>query len=60
LERQQIMLESYCAAKGWQTETIKDLGSGMNYRKKGLKNLLDNSSYALEPRINDLERKKLS
>ena len=41
LERQQIMLESYCAAKGWQTETIKDLGSGMNYRKKGLKNLLD-------------------
>jgi predicted site-specific integrase-resolvase len=41
LERQQIMLETYCAAKGWQTETIKDLGSGMNYRKKGLKKLLD-------------------
>ena len=41
LERQHIMLEAYCAAKGWQTETIKDLGSGMNYRKKGLKKLLD-------------------
>jgi predicted site-specific integrase-resolvase len=41
LERQQIMLESYCAAKGWQTETIKDIGSGMNYGKKGLKKLLD-------------------
>ncbi|GBC61150.1 IS607 family transposase [Desulfonema ishimotonii] len=32
LERQQIMLESYCAAKGWRSQTIKDLGSGMNYR----------------------------
>ena len=41
LERQQIMLESYCAAKGWQTEIIKDLGSGINYRKKGLKKLLE-------------------
>lgn len=40
LERQQVMLESYCAAKGWRTETIKDLGSGMNYKKKGLGRLL--------------------
>jgi hypothetical protein len=32
LERQQAMLEAYCAAKGWRTETIKDLGFGMNYR----------------------------
>lgn len=41
LERQQIMLETYCAAKGWRTEIIKDLGSGMNYRKKGLQTLLE-------------------
>ena len=41
LERQQIMLESYCAAKGWRTETIKDLGSGMNYKKRGLNTLLE-------------------
>ena len=41
LERQQIMLESYCSAKGWRTETIKDLGSGMNYKKKGLNMLLE-------------------
>jgi len=41
LERQQIMLESYCAAKGWRSETIKDLGSGMNYKKKGLNQLLE-------------------
>jgi len=41
LERQQIMLEAYCSAKGWRTETIKDLGSGMNYRNKGLNKLLE-------------------
>lgn len=41
LERQQELLEAYCAAKGWRTEIIKDLGSGMNYSKKGLKQLLD-------------------
>ena len=41
LERQQEVLASYCAAKGWQYQTISDLGSGMNYRKKGLRQLLD-------------------
>ena len=41
LDRQQAALEGYCAAKGWRTETIRDLGSGMNYRKKGLQRLLD-------------------
>ena len=41
LERQQIMLESYCSAKGWRSETIKDLGSGMNFNKKGLQLLLE-------------------
>jgi predicted site-specific integrase-resolvase len=34
-------LELYCAAKGWKYEVIQDLGSGMNYRKKGLKQLLE-------------------
>jgi predicted site-specific integrase-resolvase len=41
LDRQQTMLETYCAAKGWKSEVIKDLGSGMNYRKKGLQSLLE-------------------
>lgn len=41
LERQQVMLESFCSSKGWETEVIKDLGSGMNYKKKGLNQLLD-------------------
>lgn len=40
LERQHTMVEGYCAAKGWRTEIIKDLGSGMNYKKKGLNKLL--------------------
>lgn len=38
--RQYTMVEGYCAAKGWRTEIIKDLGSGMNYKKKGLNRLL--------------------
>jgi predicted site-specific integrase-resolvase len=41
LDRQQEMLETYCAAKGWRTEVIRDLGSGMNFNKKGLTRLLE-------------------
>ena len=41
LERQAQVLEAYCAAQGWTYEIVTDLGSGMNYRKKGLKRLLD-------------------
>ena len=41
LERQKQVLELYCARQGWTFEVIADLGSGMNYRKKGLKRLLD-------------------
>ncbi len=31
----------YCAKQGWTFEVMADLGSGMNYRKKGLKRLLN-------------------
>jgi len=41
LDRQQELLEAYCAAKGWRCEVIRDLGSGMNYRKQGLNRLLE-------------------
>ena len=41
LDRQQATLEAYCAAQGWRTQVIRDLGSGMNYRKKGLQELLE-------------------
>src|SRR5690606_20812416 len=41
LERQKQVLEMYCARQGWTFEVIADLGSGMNYNKKGLKRLLE-------------------
>jgi excisionase family DNA binding protein len=41
LQRQVHMLEMYCSAKGWTFSVIKDLGSGMNYNKHGLKQLLE-------------------
>ena len=40
LERQEKMLELYCAAHGWSFELVSDLGSGMNYQKRGLKKLI--------------------
>lgn len=36
LKRQELVLESYCAKQGYDFELISDLGSGMNYKKKGL------------------------
>jgi predicted site-specific integrase-resolvase len=41
LTRQAKLLSDYCTSKGWNFEVIQDLGSGMNYQKKGLKRLLD-------------------
>ena len=41
LVRQQEMIETYGAAKGWRTEVISDLGSGMNFNKRGLWRLLE-------------------
>ena len=41
LIRQAQLLSSYCLSHGWTHEVIQDLGSGMNYYKKGLKRLLD-------------------
>lgn len=41
LGRQADLLSSFCASHGWNYEVIQDLGSGMNYQKKGLKRLLD-------------------
>jgi putative resolvase len=40
LERQILVLESYAKNQGWNYITIKDLGSGVNYNKKGLHKLL--------------------
>lgn len=40
LVRQVALLESFCAANGWTYEVIQDLGSGLNYQKKGLQQLI--------------------
>lgn len=40
LKRQELVLESYCASKGFNFEIISDLGSGLNYKKKGLVRLI--------------------
>lgn len=40
LDRQVEHLELFCSSKGWNFEVLKDLGSGMNYNKKGLNILL--------------------
>ena len=41
LERQKQVLEMYCASNGWDFEILSDLGSGINYNKKGLKTLIN-------------------
>ena len=40
LVRQVQVLEAFSGSNGWQFETIKDMGSGLNYQKKGLKKLI--------------------
>ena len=40
LKRQADVLAGYCTRQGWNFQVIQDLGSGMNYQKKGLKALI--------------------
>lgn len=40
LEIQKKVLELFCLSKGWQYKTISDIGSGLNYTKKGLRELI--------------------
>jgi putative resolvase len=40
LERQQQLLQRYCTQQGWTFDVVADLGSGVNYHKKGLKRLV--------------------
>ncbi|MFS1510983.1 IS607 family transposase [Chengkuizengella sp. SCS-71B] len=41
LERQIENVRTYMLAKGYQFEIISDIGSGINYNKKGLNQLID-------------------
>jgi putative resolvase len=40
LERQRQLLQRYCTQQGWTFDVVADLGSGVNYHKKGLKRLV--------------------
>ncbi|RPI30592.1 MAG: IS607 family transposase [Chloroflexota bacterium] len=40
LVRQVALLETFCAANGWTYEIVQDLGSGLNYNKRGLQQLI--------------------
>lgn len=41
LDRQDAVLSAYCSSQGWAFQVIRDLGSGMNCRKKGLTKLIN-------------------
>lgn len=41
LNRQITLVQNYLSSKGKQFEIISDIGSGINYNKKGLLNLID-------------------
>lgn len=40
LVRQSAVLEAWCKQHGYEAIILKDLGSGLNYKKRGLKTLL--------------------
>lgn len=40
LIRQVALLESFCTVNDWTYEVIQDLGSGLNYNKKGLREII--------------------
>jgi len=40
LQRQVTLLETFCVVNGWTYEVIQDLGSGLNYNKRGLQQLI--------------------
>lgn len=40
LKIQKQVLELFCAQHGWQYQIIEDLGSGLNYSKRGLQRLI--------------------
>lgn len=40
LTKQVSILEAFCVENNWQFEVIRDVGSGMNYRKSGLRQLI--------------------
>lgn len=44
LNYQKQVVEQYCSSKGYNFKIIQDIGSGINYNKKGLKELIKHIS----------------
>ena len=40
LQRQSLVLAGYCENQGWSYDLINDIGSGINYNKRGLTKLI--------------------
>lgn len=40
LKRQELVLAAICEQRGWDFEVISDIGSGINYNKRGLSKLV--------------------
>lgn len=40
LKNQVHMMKAFCEDNGWKVEVIQDIGSGVNYRKSGLRELI--------------------
>lgn len=51
LERQKKLLSTYCSVNGWNFAVIEDLGSGLNYKKKGLTLLIEKISSSQVERL---------
>lgn len=41
LDRQDAVLSAHCLSQGWEFDVIRDLGSGLNFKKKGLQKLIE-------------------
>jgi predicted site-specific integrase-resolvase len=41
LEFQKKVLQLHCASKGWEYVLVEDIGSGLNFKKKGLLQLIN-------------------
>jgi predicted site-specific integrase-resolvase len=59
LERQIENVKSYLCAKGYKFEIITDIGSGINYNKNGLHNLIDKINDGLVSKVIILYKDRL-
>lgn len=59
LERQVALMESFLSSQGRKFKIIQDIGSGINYKKKGLKTLLQDVSINIVDTVFVLHKDRL-